>query len=76
MIRAQVPWIVDRFGVQIVQTWAGIADQLGKSERTAKYYASLGDDPLPVQREKRSGVVWIAYSDLVDWARRRGIGVA
>jgi predicted transcriptional regulator len=76
MVGTEAQTITHRFGVKIVQTWAGIAEQLGKSERTVRYYAALGDDPLPVQREGRSKVVWITYADLLAWANRRGLGVA
>jgi len=73
MIRAQVPWLIDRFGVQVVQTWAGIASELGKGISTVQFYAKLKDDPLPVTREDIGGLVWIRRDDLADWAKRRGM---
>jgi len=62
-----------RFGVEIVETWRNIAEVLGKGVRTVKYYAQLGDDRLPVQRDRSTGRVWVRYDQLMEWADRRGI---
>ncbi len=64
-----------RFGVRIVETWAGIAVELGKAERTVKYYSRLDVDPLPIRKAGQFGRVWIPYEDLMAWADRRGLGI-
>jgi hypothetical protein len=61
--------------MNIISTWEHIAEALDKSVKTAKIYASLEIDPLPVRREEISGRVWITISELCDWAAARSIPV-
>ncbi len=70
---ADRPFVVERFGVPVVMSWPGIAGQLGLSVRTVIRYSQVEIDPLPVQRDKVSGHVWIRLSELEEWAVARGL---
>jgi hypothetical protein len=48
-----------------VETWKGIADALGRSERWCRYMARRTSDPLPVF--KVGGIVRLNKTDLEDW---------
>ena len=52
-----------------VETWKGIADALGRSERWCRYMARRGHDPLPVF--KVGGIVRLNALDLEDWLARQ-----
>ncbi|MBP6633428.1 MAG: helix-turn-helix domain-containing protein [Kofleriaceae bacterium] len=52
-----------------VETWKGIADALGRSERWCRYMARRGHDPLPVF--KVGGIVRLNAVDLEDWLARQ-----
>jgi hypothetical protein len=58
-----------------VETWKGIADALGRSERWCRYMARRTQDPLPVF--KVGGIVRLNSSDLGTWLsgqRDRSLG--
>ena len=48
-----------------VETWKGIADALGRSERWCRYMARRATNPLPVF--KVGGIVRLNAGDLNDW---------
>ncbi|HTJ44352.1 MAG TPA: hypothetical protein VL463_19750 [Kofleriaceae bacterium] len=48
-----------------VETWKGIADALGRSERWCRYMARRTSNPLPVF--KVGGIVRLQMSDLEVW---------
>jgi hypothetical protein len=48
-----------------VETWKGIADALGRSERWCRYMARRPTNPLPVF--KVGGIVRLNAADLNDW---------
>ena len=48
-----------------VETWKGIADALGRSERWCRYMARRTNDPLPVF--KVGGIVRLNLQDLEGW---------
>lgn len=48
-----------------VETWKGIADALGRSERWCRYMARRTSDPLPVF--KVGGIVRLNKPDLDAW---------
>ena len=48
-----------------VETWKGIADALGRSERWCRYMARRASNPLPVF--KVGGIVRLNACDLNDW---------
>jgi hypothetical protein len=48
-----------------VETWKGIADALGRSERWCRYMARRASNPLPVF--KVGGIVRLNAGDLNDW---------
>jgi hypothetical protein len=48
-----------------VETWKGIADALGRSERWCRYMARRVSDPLPVF--KVGGIVRLNLQDLEGW---------
>jgi hypothetical protein len=48
-----------------VETWKGIAEALGRSERWCRYMARRTTDPLPVF--KVGGIVRLNASDLNEW---------
>jgi hypothetical protein len=48
-----------------VETWKGIADALGRSERWCRYMARRTSDPLPVF--KVGGIVRLNATDLNEW---------
>lgn len=52
-----------------VETWKGIAYQLGRSERWCRYMAQRAEDPLPVF--KIGGIVRLNGDDLEDWIARQ-----
>jgi hypothetical protein len=52
-----------------VETWKGIADALGRSERWCRYMARRSGDPLPVF--KVGGIVRLNAGDLNDWLGRQ-----
>lgn len=52
-----------------VETWKGIAYQLGRSERWCRYMAQRVEDPLPVF--KVGGIVRLNGEDLEDWLGRQ-----
>jgi hypothetical protein len=52
-----------------VETWKGIADALGRSERWCRYMARRSADPLPVF--KVGGIVRLNAGDLNDWLSRQ-----
>jgi hypothetical protein len=51
-----------------VETWKGIADAVGRSERWCRYMAQRGHDPLPVF--KVGGIVRLELADLRGWIDR------
>jgi len=51
------------------ETWKGIADAVGRSERWCRYMARRGDDPLPVF--KVGGIVRLDAVDLDAWISRQ-----
>ncbi|MEZ4367949.1 MAG: hypothetical protein R2939_16960 [Kofleriaceae bacterium] len=51
-----------------VETWKGIADALGRSERWCRYMARRAD-PLPVF--KVGGIVRLDAADLAAWIARQ-----
>lgn len=65
-----------RWGRRFAEGWEGIATILGKHASTVRVYAKRSKDPLPVQRDKLSGRVWVYLDDLDDWAFRNGLGRA
>lgn len=52
-----------------VETWKGIADAVGRSERWCRYMAQGGQDPLPVF--KIGGIVRLNGCDLDAWIDRQ-----
>jgi hypothetical protein len=50
------------------ETWKGIADAMGRSERWCRYMARRTVNPLPVY--KMGGIVRINESDRNDWLLR------
>jgi hypothetical protein len=52
-----------------VETWKGIADMVGRSERWCRYTARREDDPLPVY--KVGGIVRIDHPDYERWLQRQ-----
>jgi len=52
-----------------VETWKGIAYELGRSERWCRYMARRDEDPLPVF--KVGGIVRLNSEDLEDWLGRQ-----
>ena len=52
-----------------VETWKGIAHELGRSERWCRYMAQRTEDPLPVF--KVGGIVRLNGDDLGDWLARQ-----
>jgi len=50
------------------ETWKGIADAMGRSERWCRYMARRAGNPLPVY--KRGGIVRMNESDRNDWLLR------
>ena len=52
-----------------VETWKGIANALGRSERWCRYMAQRAGDPLPVF--KVGGIVRLNQPDLEDWLSRQ-----
>jgi hypothetical protein len=48
-----------------VETWKGIANALGRSERWCRYMARRTSDPLPVF--KVGGIVRLNATDLNEW---------
>jgi hypothetical protein len=52
-----------------VETWKGIAHELGRSERWCRYMAQRAQDPLPVF--KVGGIVRLNGDDLSDWLLRQ-----
>ena len=55
--------------VEFVETWKGIADRLGRSERWCRYMARRELDPLPVF--KVGGIVRMTTEDLAGWLGRQ-----
>jgi hypothetical protein len=58
-----------------VETWKGIADALGRSERWCRYMARRASHPLPVF--KVGGIVRLNSNDLSAWLsgeRDRSLG--
>lgn len=53
---------------EYVETWKGIADMVGRSERWCRYMAR-GADPLPVF--KVGGIVRLEARDLAAWVERQ-----
>lgn len=51
-----------------VETWKGIADAVGRSERWCRYMAQRPTDPLPVF--KVGGIVRLQLADLDGWLQR------
>lgn len=52
-----------------VETWKGIAAELGRSERWCRYMTRRGADPLPVF--KVGGIVRLSRDDLEVWLSRQ-----
>ena len=52
-----------------VETWKGIADSLGRSERWCRYMARRDQEPLPVF--KVGGIVRLNLADLEEWISRQ-----
>lgn len=52
-----------------VETWKGIADALGRSERWCRYMARRAQEPLPVF--KVGGIVRLNQADLEEWITRQ-----
>lgn len=50
------------------ETWKGIADVMGRSERWCRYMARRTNNPLPVY--KMGGIVRLNESDRDDWLLR------
>ncbi len=57
-----------------VETWKGIADAMGRSERWCRYIARRAVDPLPVH--KVGGITRLLEVDRLAWLeRQRGIRI-
>ena len=52
-----------------VETWKGIAEALGRSERWCRYMAQRPNDPLPVF--KIGGIARLNDADLQAWLARQ-----
>lgn len=58
-----------------VETWKGIAAELGRSERWCRYMTRRAADPLPIY--KIGGIVRLSRDDLNGWlARQRAQSLA
>jgi hypothetical protein len=53
--------------ITFVETWKGIADAMGRSERWCRYMARRAASPLPVF--KMGGIVRMNLSDRDEWLR-------
>jgi hypothetical protein len=58
---------------QKVEGWESIAKAIGVDERTARRYAKLRKDPLPVYWRRRGGLVVAHATALRDWIARQEI---
>jgi hypothetical protein len=56
-----------------VEGWKAIAEAVGVDERTARRYAALRHDPLPVYWRRRGGYVVAHATALRDWVARQDI---